>query len=90
MSQFQKGQDQLPTHLAYGPSRSHRYRSFLRRAVSSERADRQMAKGQELQASATDQDVGYYLAKDDETPEGLRGPLHGSAHCSQGVGTQQT
>lgn len=49
-----------------------------------------MAKGQELQASATDQDVGYYLAKDDETPEGLRGPLHGSAHCSQGVGTQQT
>lgn len=49
-----------------------------------------MAKGQEVQATATVQDVGCYLAKDDETPEGLRGPLHGSAHCSRGVGTQQT
>ena len=45
-------------------------------------------KDRKLQSTAAMQDFGHYLVKDAEAREGLSGPLHGSAHCSQGVGTQ--
>lgn len=62
--------------------------AFSSGAVIAEHADRQTTKGQKLQSTATMQDFGHYLAKDGEAHEGLSGPLHGSALCSQRVGTQ--